>query len=278
MTGKSNWLAGVVIAFLLPLSRLHASPPNKLSDEISQVRLNSSNEAFRTGGATMNDAVHFLREHTALAICFESLDYDQAADDKLTLGEVVEGFRGLKAGHGLTVDDEARFKIYEAMAAKQSLATVIGVKMKTFTLVQDHMKVREILDRLTQLDNAYVWENDGSDTAPLIVIRPRATSVLDWSVPKICGSPEGTSSRVLYGPKGNLTRLFAGHRIAEVEVIESPPIAADQIGSALPDVPLILCRDRLNAKDVLNLTAKAAGFRLPYPMIEIMRRCFSLRS
>src|SRR5215471_21833129 len=130
-TPKSYWLRGVVLSILLfqsPHTLVAASLT--LSDEISQVRLEKSMDAFRVGGATMDDAVHLLREQTSLSIGFESLDYDRATRDKLTLGDVLDAFRNAKASYGLTAEDEARFKIYEAMAADQSLATTIGVKTK----------------------------------------------------------------------------------------------------------------------------------------------------
>jgi hypothetical protein len=131
------------------------APAKTLEDELQQVHLTLSVEAFQAGGVTMADAVLELRMRTAFPISFESVEYDRDKD-RMTLGDVLESFRALKARSDLSPAEAARLKMYEEMAVHQSTATPVGVRKKTFTLIQDHITVRAFLDRITQLDGNYL--------------------------------------------------------------------------------------------------------------------------
>jgi hypothetical protein len=200
--------------------------------------------------------VTLLRQITVLPICIEELDYDDVKDT-LTLGTALDTLRAIKNTHGLARQDEARLELYEKWSSTKPRSTVIGVKQKTFTLVQDNIRVKDLLDQITALDTAYRWRNDGDNEAPLIVIEPRQRSVLDWPVPRICGPPQELSSSSLYGPGGRLTTLFQAHNISRLEINGR---------GKLPDVHLDLCRDQLVARDVLNLTVKASAERLSWSL------------
>ncbi len=258
-------LAGFLLAHPGWAAQTAEAAPKTLEDEIRYINLTASVEVFRPGGVTIEDAVQLLRQRTVFPICFESMEYDRDTDG-LTLGEVLNSFHALKTRSGLTAEDGAHLKMYEEMAVTQSTATLVGIKEKTFTLVQDKMTVRTFLNRVTQLDSAYKWTNEGTGTAPLIVIQPRTRSVLDWPIPRICGTPQEASSKILYGPQGKLSAFFAVHNITRVEMDMRPARPGDKRESDLPNVPLDLCQDQLTAYDVLNRTVKAAGTSLSWSL------------
>ena len=259
MESRSSRKRYVLLAALIGMATarfpaMAEAPAKTLEDELQRVHLSLSGEAFQAGGVTMADAALELRMRTAFPISFESVEYYRDKD-RLTLGDVLESFRALKARSDLSPAEAARLRMYEEMAVHQSTATAIGVRKKTFTLLQDHITVRAFLDRITQLDSDYLWKNYGTDKALLIVIRPRTGSVLNWSVPRICGKPQQVSDKTLYGPGGKLTMLFGRHDITRAgEISDSPDSEA-----SLPDTPLDTCRDDLTAFDVLNQAIKAAG-------------------
>jgi hypothetical protein len=224
-----------------------------LDSEIPRIELTAGAEAI--GGATIEDAVAALRLLAEFPICVELIEYDKEKD-ALSLGAALEQLRAMKTRQGLTLPDEARLKRYEELADTEDVRTPIGFKKKTFTLVENNLTVRAFLDRLMQLDNAYVWRNEGTNQAPVIVIQPRTKSALDWSVPSICGSPQDLSSTTLYGPGGKLTVLLQAHSISRVEVSNK----------RLPGVQVDLCRDHLTARDALDLTIGAAGHDLSWSL------------
>jgi hypothetical protein len=133
-------------------------------------------------------------------------------------------------------------------------------------LNKEHMTIRAVLDRITQLDSAYKWENDGTEKAPFIVISPRTGSVLNWTVPRICGTARERSAKALFGRRGNLTTLFGRYGVAlsgfmayERASETTTPQGSDDRNTELPDVPLDTCRDDLTARDVLNQAIKLRG-------------------
>lgn len=241
------WLAAMAGAAQVPQSDSRVTL-STLDSVIPHVSLTAGVvEVF--GGATIEDAVMLLRSLVVFPVCIEKLDFDGEADG-LTLGEVLGKLRNLKTQHGLAPQDEARLQIYQQWSATKGASTVIGLKKKTFTLVEDNITVRTFLDRITEMDSAYVWRDDGSGTVPLIVIQPQKRSVLEWSVPRTCGSAEELSSAKLYAPGGTMTVLLQAHNISRIAINGR---------NKLPDVPLDLCRNDLTARDVLNLTIEAAG-------------------
>ena len=241
-----------LIAWLCISVSVEARPPSQgnplktLDSEIASVELTAGTEGI--GGASIEDVVLFLRQLSDFPICIEQLDYDRARDG-LTLAEALNQLRELKTKGPLAALDETRLNAYEQMAVAQRANTLIGFKKKTFKLVQKNVSVRTLLNKVTELDSDYTWKNYGSDASPLVVIQPKQTTVLDWPVPAICGSPEELSARTLYGVGGRLTLLFQGHSISRLEIRGSEP----------RDLQLPVCQNQLVARDVLNLTIRAAG-------------------
>ena len=251
-------VTGLAIAFsaVLPMrcqSTAKAALPT-LDSTIPHVALTTGAETI--GGASIEDAVVLLRSLTVFPICIELKDFSREADG-LTLGEALTSLENLKSRQELGIADVARLKRYEELAASEPTTTLIGFRKNTFTLVQDNVTVRALLDRLVILDNTYVWHNDGTSEAPVVVIAPAEKSVLDWPVPAICGPTEELSTARQYGPSGKLTRLFGGHEISRLEINE---------GNAIPYALLPLCREGLNARDVLNLTIEAVGHDLSWSL------------
>lgn len=229
----------------------HAAPLQKvrtLDDNIKRVALTTGSETI--GGASMEDAVAFLRTHAAFPVSFEFVEYDRAKDG-LTLSAALAKLHQLKQTQTLSDLDEMRLKTYEQQLSDgQDPGTVIGFQKRTFSIVEDNISVRAFLDRLAVLDGAYSWRNDGTDDAPIVVIQPRGKSALEWSVPAICGSPQDLSFARLYESGGKLTVLFQQHNISRV---------AFKGGVGNPEVEVDVCKGHLSARDVLNLTAASLG-------------------
>jgi hypothetical protein len=229
----------------------HAAAPQKvrtLDDNIKHVELTAGSETI--GGASMEDAVAFLRHHAAFPVSFEFVEYDRAKDG-LTLSTALAKLHQLKQTQTLSDLDEMRLKTYEQQISDgQDSGTVIGFQKRTFSIVEDNISVRAFLERLAVLDGAYSWRNDGTDDAPVVVIQPRGKSALEWNVPAICGSPQDLLFAKLYGSGGKLTVLFQQHNISRV---------AFQGGVETPDVQVDICKSHLSARDVLNLTAASLG-------------------
>ena len=67
-------------------------------------------------------------------------------------------------------------------------------------------------------------------------------------MPANCGAAQSLVN--LYGRQGSLTAIFHEHQITRVEVNGQ---------NTLPDINLNLCKDPLNARDVLDATVRALG-------------------
>jgi hypothetical protein len=238
----------------LPLAHVLASGavvPDKvktLDEVLSHVELKDGAEGF--GGATIEDAVVLLRRMVGFPVCLELREFSRDTDG-LTLDAAIEQLNALRTKQGLTPMEESQLKRYEELVAKKGRSAVIGFRKETFTLVEDNVTVHALLDRLTTLDSLYTWKNDGTAANPVVVIQPKQKSALDWAVSPICGQRrEQTSATVLYGSGGGVTQQLQEHNISRVQMSDR---------NKVPDVQLDLCADHLTARDVLNLTVKAAG-------------------
>jgi hypothetical protein len=254
-----------IMAFLKPLLLsccMVASSPAQatrgkamtLDGIIPRFELTRGSEAI--GGAAVGDAVVALRQLVDYPISLEGKEFT-AERDGLNLGEAIDQLRALKGRQTLGPDDAARLRAYEQLASTQSRSTLIGFRMKAFSIVESNITVRGVLDRITELDHTYIWTNDGTADSPIIVLRPRETSALDWSVPPICGDASESTSLNLYRPTGKLTELFHSHSISRVYLS-----GVDN----LPNVGLNLCSEHLTARDVLNRTVAAAGNGLSWTL------------
>jgi hypothetical protein len=237
----------VIALIVLGAQRAVATQLGTLDSAIPHIEFTTSAEAI--GGATIEDVVVALRQMTTFPICIELFEYDRQKD-VLTLGAALEHLHRLKASGDLPAQDEARLQRYEAMAASEPPSAPIGYTKHTFKLVENHITVRTLLNRIVELDPSYSWKNEGTDQNPIVVIQPRAKSALDWMVPGICDSTQGRSVSSLFEPGGKLTLAFQAHDITRVEVRPE---------NALPDVQPDLCHDGMSARDVLNKIVKAAG-------------------
>jgi hypothetical protein len=216
-----------------------------LETKIDVVNLDTGSSAI--GGAAIEDAAALLRHSASFPVCLEMLDYTRETDG-LTLESALNQLHELKNKGKLNSNDAARLRAYEEMVLSGNPPTLVGFRKRVFLISRRDISVRGLLDAITSQDSDYVWKNLGSDHAPLVVLQPRDRSVLDWSVPAICG--KGLSTGDLYSFEGKLTDAFEKHGITRPEINRH---------GRLPTVQVDLCREQLNARDVLNLTVLAVG-------------------
>lgn len=223
-------------------------PIVRLDSVISHLELTNGGKGI--GGATISDAVLVLQKLANFPICFEEIEHEKGKDG-LTLKAAIELLRDLQVHQKLAQADEVRLKRYEELSATEDPETFfVGFKQTTFSLVRDNITVKAVLDELTELDKHYIWNNVGTEQSPFVIIQPRERSILDWQVPRICGAPKDLSSASLYTNGGRLSTLFNSHGI--------------YVGNMPPDRQLDLCRDGLTAREILNLTIRAAEPKLSW--------------
>jgi hypothetical protein len=182
-----------VVAFLIvtvgimspQLSSLPPSHPKRtatLNDLIEHIELREGAETI--GGASMEDAVSALRELADFPVALEMLEFKRP-EDFVTLAEALEKLHQMQATEALGSRDKGRWNAYEEMAQTHKPSTIPVARQRAFTLVEDRITVRDLLDRLMALDDEYTWKNYGGERAPVIVIQPQARTALGWPVPSI---------------------------------------------------------------------------------------------
>jgi hypothetical protein len=229
------------------------SPPQRgfaqgLDDVIEHVALTEGAETL--GGASVEDAVHLLRERTRFPINLEMIEFERPRDF-VTLGEALAKLRELEISGVLSSNDKFRLIRYEELLKTKNESEVLLPRQKTFTFVQERITVREFLDRLMTLDDEYAWKNYGNDRMPLIVIAPRRVSALDWKVVPICHPKPIAYSKLFAGCNrqecGPFTKQLGDHNMTEMFMSNWRPTAS-----------VNMCRGHLTARDVLDLTVNGA--------------------
>ncbi len=240
-----------------------SSPPRqrkcakKLDDVIERIELTDGAETI--GGASMHDAVFALRERACFPVAFEMIEFERPKDF-VTLREALKQLHTIQAAGTLNARDKSRLDTYESMARTGEPSDVLVARQKAFRLVQNRIAVRRLLDRLMMLDDEYLWKNYGTESAPLIVIEPRAASALDWRVASIC-HPRPIASTELYAgcnnrPCGPFTKLLSEHNMTVSSLFEGPVAPGKQGPDLIPQVPIDACNDHFTARNILNLTVK----------------------
>lgn len=109
--------------------------------------------------------------------------------------------------------------------------------------------LRALLDEMMQLDPSYKWKLVGAPGNEVVVIQPRADSVLGWRVAPIC---DAKTVREVFA--GKFAEALSQHGIFVVQF------------ENLPNTPLNLCQRGLTAEDALNLTVRAVGTGLAWTL------------
>jgi hypothetical protein len=241
------------------ISHGHTKRATNLDGIIENIYLAEGVETI--GGASIEDVIREVRERTDFPVGLDMLEFEKPKDF-VTLGEALAKLHGMQASGTLGTSDQSRLDRYEEMAETREPSEILVPRQRTFSLVQDRVTVRDLLDQLVALDDEYLWKNYGTEMEPIVVIQPRASRVLDWRVPPICEPQPIAIDELLAGCNGRecgpFIKLLGDHSIWVVYMFMGPVSPGEQGPDIRPHGLVDLCNDHLTARDVLNLIAKAA--------------------
>ncbi len=236
----------------------NAKRAKHLDGVIEQVSLTDGMQTI--GGASMGDAVNFLRDKTAFPVALEMLEFERPKDF-VTLDEAITKLQGMQALAPLGARDKVRLDRYDELANTHQGSELIVPRQKTFSFVRDRLTIREFLNEITTLDDEYEWKNYGTERKPVIVVQPRTASALNWRVPPICKPRPVTTERVLAACAKQecspFTKALGERNMGVLYIAVDEPVVP---GKPDPDMTaphgyVDLCQQNLTALDVLNRIA-----------------------
>lgn len=240
--------------------RRNAQRATKLNDVIEHFEITDGVETI--GGASMQDAIWALRKQTDFPISLEMLEFERPKDF-ITLGEALTTLHRLQTTGVLGTRDMSRLHDYEKRAQTHEPSEVLVARQRTFTLVEDQITVRALLDRMMTLDDEYLWKDYGTESTPVIVIQPRAVSALEWPMSRICHPRPIASDQLFAGCRnqkcGPYTKLLNDHNVSVIQLLDGPVLPGEPPPGPVPLVSIDVCRVRLTAQDVLNLIAEGTN-------------------
>jgi hypothetical protein len=250
MKGFSRYLVVLVLilsctALLCPQSKAPNDRAGRIKDLNGIIQhIEVTDGAETIGGASVEDVVRELRDRTDFPISVEMLEFERPKDF-VTLGEALTTLHKMQASGALGSRDQSRLDRYEEMAQTHEPSQILVARQRTFSLVQERVTVRDLLDHLVTLDDEYLWTNDGSEREPLVVIRPRANTALDWRVAPICHPRPIEIDELLAGCNGQecgpFTKLLNGHSTSVVYMLTGPVAPGEREPDIRPHGPVDMC-------------------------------------